>query len=145
MNHNQLNNNIPKLFGEAFDNLFNTNLSDIIANDFSMKTPSVNVLETEDKYTIELAAPGLTKKDFKIELDKDQLKISSQFDKESNGSTEDFVRREFNYQSFVRSFTIPKTVDTESISANYKNGILSIQLAKREEAIDKGPKTINIK
>lgn len=144
MRVNNVNAVFPKIFEEAIDSLFNTSLSDIIGNDFSLNTPSVNVIENDDHFEIQLAAPGFEKGDFNLEIEKDQLKISS--DKEEAEQTEGktFKRREFNYSKFTRSFQLPEAVDKESISAEYKNGILSVKLSKHDKAIDKGPKKIKI-
>ena len=144
MRNNDLNRRLPSIFGDAMDSIFNTRLSDIMGSDLNMSTPSVNVVEKEDKYEIQLAAPGMNKKDFNIELDNDRLKISSELENKSSDEDSNYVRREYNYQSFMRSFTLPDTVDTDSINAKYEDGILNITIAKKEQSISKGPKEINI-
>jgi HSP20 family protein len=122
---------------------------DLIQNFFEDQTgismPAVNVVETNDNFRIEVAAPGLEKKDFKIDLDNNVLTISSEKE-ERNESQEEgkFMRREFSYSSFRRSFSLPNSVDAEKIKANHKDGILSIILPKREEAKQKPPKQISI-
>ena len=109
------------------------------------QTPAVNISEKEDAFYLELVAPGKEKKDFDVELEEDTLTISTSSD---SGIVEDdtqFTRREFDYASFNRSFRIPETIDTKSIKANYKNGLLSIVLPKRKEAIPEPKKQIEIR
>jgi HSP20 family protein len=108
--------------------------------------PAVNIEEKEDRFTLEMAAPGKSKKDFNIELDNELLTISSEIKEESK--TEDkerhFTRREFSYESFKRSFTLPDTIDSTKIKAAYKNGVLSVELPKREEAKTQPKRMIDI-
>lgn len=96
--------------------------------------PSVNIRENEENFLLDLAAPGLKKEDFKINLDNNVLTISSEMKEENEEKNEKFSRREFYFNSFSRSFTLPKTIDLDKIKADYKDGILSIALPKREEA-----------
>jgi HSP20 family protein len=133
-------------FSNIIDDVFNRSISDFVGNDFAVTNPSVNISELDDKFVLELAAPGLEKKDFNIALDKGQLTISAS--KET--STEEneagkWTRKEFNFSSFKRSFQITDTVDAEKIVAEYQNGILTVALPKKEEAKAKEPKTIEIK
>jgi HSP20 family protein len=107
--------------------------------------PAVNVRETENEYELEVAAPGMKRDNFKVNLDKDQLTISSEWKDESKKEEENYTRKEFSYQSFQRSFTIPENlVDGEKISAKYHDGILSVKLPKREEAKPKPAREIKI-
>lgn len=109
--------------------------------------PSVNVKETETNYEIEMAVPGLKKEDFKINIDRNILTISSesQTENEERDEKKNYTRREFNYQSFTRSFTMPSDiVDVEHIEAKYENGILKLAVPKRENA-KKEVKSIEIK
>ena len=94
--------------------------------------PSTNILENENGYRLEIAVPGFSKKDFRIDLEKDLLTISSD---RQNGKEEDvrFTRREFNQGNFCRSFHLPETVNTDDIRAEYRNGILMVSLPKKEE------------
>ena len=93
-----------------------------------------------------MAAPGLQKKDFRIDLANDVLTISSEKKVENETKKgQQFTRREFSYQSFSRSFTLPNTVDSEKISATYENGILRVLIPKKEEAKTKPARTIEIK
>lgn len=125
--------------------LFNWNEKNLTEMGFTM--PSVNVKETETNYEIEMAVPGLKKEDFKINIDRNILTISSesQTENEERDEKKNYTRREFNYQSFTRSFTMPSDiVDVEHIEAKYDNGILKLAVPKREIA-KKEVKTIEIK
>ena len=133
-------NNMLPGFGNFFDDFFNKDLFDWNDKNFTASgstLPSVNVKETENGYGIELAVPGMKKEDFKIELDKHVLTISSEKkeeheEKDKNGK---YTRKEFNYQSFSRSFTLPaNTVEIDKIEASYKDGILHISVPKKEIA-----------
>jgi HSP20 family protein len=95
--------------------------------------PAVNIKEGNDKFVLELAAPGMKKDDFKINLDNYQLTISAETRDEKKEKEDNYTRREFVYNSFSRSFTLPKTIDIEKIKADYKNGVLNIVLPKKEE------------
>jgi len=134
-------------FNGIIDEIFNSSFSDILQHDFVSTKPSVNILEESDAYKIEVAAPGLIKSDFNIELDHNQLTITVEKKDEKVEDSEDgtFSKREFNYNSFKRSFHISKDIEQDGIDAIYKNGILTINLKKREEAIEKEPSTIEIK
>ncbi len=98
--------------------------------------PAVNVKENNDNFNVEVAAPGMKKDDFKIELDNNLLTISSEIKEEhhSENKEEKFTRREFSYSSFKRSFNLPESIDSTKIEANYVDGVLKITLPKREEA-----------
>ncbi|WP_454244324.1 Hsp20/alpha crystallin family protein [Psychroflexus sp. MBR-150] len=130
---------LPNLLEDIFDDR-------LTENGFSAlkSLPAVNIEEKEDKYSLELAAPGKSKKDFNIELDNDLLIISSETKDEKETEDKNFTRREFSYESFKRSFTLPDTVDANKIKANYKNGILYLDLPKREEAKTQPKRLIDI-
>jgi HSP20 family protein len=132
----------PKHFNGFFGkDLFNELYNPV----FSGSVPAVNVLEGVEGFKIEVAAPGLGKADFKLNLDKNQLTISAS--KEQNvteNENEKYTRREFKYASFQRTFTLPNTVDGEKIGATYADGILTVTLPKREEAKDKPAREIEI-
>jgi len=106
--------------------------------------PMVNVFENEESYRIELAAPGLKKEDFAIELDKDVLTISSEQENSVEDSKENCTKREYSYSSFSRSFTLPESADKEKISAKAEEGILKISIMKREEEKIKPARQISI-
>jgi len=133
---------MPSFFDEFFGKELNPGLFEDRAN---MSVPAVNVLEDPDNFKIEVAAPGLDKKDFKIDLDNNVLTISSEKEyKHEDEKDGKFMRREFAYSSFKRSFTLPESVDAEKIKANYKEGLLYINIPKREEAKQKPPRQISI-
>ncbi len=110
-------------------------------------TPAVNILETEDGFKVELAVPGMKKEDFTIDLDKDVLTISAEdkFESEEKDTEGRYTRREFSYSTFKRSFTLPKTIDGDKITAAYNEGVLEIVLPKKEEAKPKPPVAIKVK
>lgn len=119
---------------QAFsDHLFNTNIADFVGSDFVNNRPSVNIVEDEKSFRIELAAPGRDKDAFNINVDKDQLTISVNKKEEVLQEKEKFTRREFAYTSFERSFNLSDNVDKDNISASYKNGVLIVTLLKKEE------------
>lgn len=122
----------------VFDDMFKTDWLGGTTNVNSIGTsiPAVNIQETEESFSVEVAAPGKTKEDFNIELENDVLTISSE-DKKQNETTEKngrYTRKEFSYSTFKRAFSLPDSVDSEKISAQYNNGVLEILLPKREEA-----------
>ncbi|MEN8121094.1 MAG: Hsp20/alpha crystallin family protein [Bacteroidota bacterium] len=106
--------------------------------------PSVNIAENNNEFKIEFAVPGLTKEEFKINLDNNILTVGSEKKEEKEESNENFTRREFNYSSFQRSFTLPDSANGEKIKAEYNNGILNIEIPKREEAKVKPVREIEI-
>lgn len=132
----------------SFDHFFENNLFDWSNSNYSSTNttlPSVNIQEKAEDFLVEVAAPGLSKEDFKIELEQDLLTISSE--KENEKETEEnkrYTRKEYSYQSFSRSLSLPKTIDGEKISAKYENGILRISLPKKEDAKIKPPREISI-
>jgi len=118
-----------------FNDVFDTILNDKFLGDkLVSKVPAVNIAETETEFHIELAAPGLKKDDFKISLDKNVLSVSTEKKAENVEEGKKFSKREYNYTSFTRSFTLPETVDHSKIDAEYADGILKLTVAKREEA-----------
>tara|TARA_R100001198_G_C5182879_1_gene178758 strand:- start:503 stop:934 length:432 start_codon:yes stop_codon:yes gene_type:complete len=118
------------------DNLLFDNKLDVLNNNYeTFSIPAVNIIENFPNFVVELAVPGLQKEDFSIEVEEDTLKISSKKAKEQTEENNDsrFRKREFNYQSFERSFKLPENIKTEDIQANYENGILKITLPKEEK------------
>ena len=112
---------------------------------FSTTVPAVNIIEKEAEYKIELAVPGMRKDNFEIEMEEGILSISANQDEEKTSEKGKFTRREFSYNSFRRSFTIPESVDPAKIDANYTEGVLFISLQKRKEALPQPKKLINIR
>lgn len=119
-------------------------LDSVLANETGISTPAVNVVETGDEFRIEVAAPGLDKKDFNIDLDGRMLTISSEKEIKNEEKDARYMRREFSYSRFSRSFSLPELVDVEKIKANHKDGVLNITIPKMEQAKQKPPKQIAI-
>lgn len=106
--------------------------------------PSVNIRDENDKYLVEVAAPGMKKDDFNIELEDDTLTISSEREDKNEENEQNYSRKEFSYQSFRRTFNLPKTVESEKIRATYQDGVLRINIPKKQEARKKAPRQIKI-
>lgn len=134
----------------VFNSPFSGLMDNIFGNPFLAKghasfVPAVNISEKETKFSVELSAPGFEKNDFRIEIDKGTLTISAEHKNETEVKEKTFTRKEFNYGSFKRSFTLPEgTINEESIDAKYENGILSISLPKKEKEKPVGSKTIAV-
>ncbi len=117
-----------------FDEFLNRNLADYVGGDSVTSHAAVNVVEIEDAFRIELAAPGFDKQNFSLNVENDQLTIEANRENKEEKTTERYTRREFRLASIKRSFKLPKTVNQEAISAVYENGILNVTLGKKEEA-----------
>jgi HSP20 family protein len=129
--NNGQKNAVNPWFSDVFDSLIN----DSIVNDrFVTKTPAVNIAETENEFHIELAVPGLKKEDFKINIDKNVLSVSAEKKAEDVEQGKKYSKREYTYNSFVRSFTLPESADQGKIAAEYTDGILKLNVTKKEEA-----------
>jgi HSP20 family protein len=110
---------------------------------YGSSLPAVNIKEDENGFEVEVAAPGLSKEDFNVQVEHDVLTISSEKEVKEENTT--YTRREFGYYSFKRTFTLPENaVDVDKVQASYKNGVLYILLPKREEVKPKPAKTIKI-
>tara|TARA_R110002153_G_scaffold201553_2_gene354801 strand:+ start:8425 stop:8850 length:426 start_codon:yes stop_codon:yes gene_type:complete len=107
--------------------------------------PAVNIKENEKDFELELFVPGRVKDDFKIEIDDSVLTISAEIKEENEEVKENFTRREFSISSFKRSFTLPDTVATDNIEAIYEGGILKFNIPKKEEALPKPKRLIELK
>ncbi|RZJ36192.1 MAG: Hsp20/alpha crystallin family protein [Flavobacterium sp.] len=132
------------LFPSLMEELFRPDWMGGTQNMSTLAVPPVNIRETDTSYEVELSAPGKRKEDFNIEIDNDLLTISSEFKSENQQEEGKFTRREFSCSSFKRSFMLPETVKEEDIKASYENGILKITLPKREEALPKPKRSIDI-
>lgn len=110
----------------------------------ALRLPAVNINENEKEFKIEMAAPGLERKDFKVEVENGVLSISSEKEEESNEEKKNYTRREYSYSSFSRSFTIPENSLPDKISAKYENGVLNITLPKKEMTVSKPTKEIKV-
>lgn len=112
--------------------------------EFAKNVPSVNINETEKEFKIEMAAPGLERKDFKVEVENGVLSISSEKERESKEEKKNYTRKEYSYSSFSRSFTLPGNSLPEKINAKYDNGVLNISLPKKEISVSKPAKEIKV-
>ncbi|WEA02187.1 Hsp20/alpha crystallin family protein [Mucilaginibacter sp. SJ] len=130
-NNGLKNTSANPFFSDVFDSLIN----DSFLNDkLIARVPAVNIAETENEFHVELAVPGLKKEDFKINLDKNVLSVAAEKKAENVEEGKKFSKREYSYNSFVRSFTLPESADQSKIEADYTDGILKLTVAKREEA-----------
>ena len=129
-----------------WDDFFN----DRVFNSFNgakshRKSPAVNIVEEDKEFRIEVALPGLARKDFHIEVEQDVLTLSSAEQEQKEEKQENYTRREFGYNGFKRSFQLPDTIDQDRIQAKYKDGMLTIMLVKKEEVLQKAPRQIEVK
>jgi len=138
MKTNALPSLIENFFGREFDGFLGQGTQAL------HQLPAVNVIEHTDGFRIEVAAPGLKKEDFKLNLNHQNLTIAAQREEREEKKEEKFTRREFSYTSFQRTFTLPTFVDVDAIQASYNDGILAVELPKREEAKVKPVRTIAI-
>ena len=120
---------LPEMFNEFLDNNWLANAS--------TTAPAVNVIEDTKNYLIEVAAPGMQKKDFHISTQDDQLVIAMEKNVEANKGASHYLRREFNYSSYKQAFLLPDDVMVENISAKMEDGILTITLPKKEEVVER--------
>ena len=137
MKRNRLPNLLDDFFGSDWFN-------DRSNWDYEGNVPAVNISENKDSYEIEVAAPGIDKKDIKIDLHNNVLTVSSEKKREEEKKGDNYMRKEFSYSSFSRSFTLPESVNTEKIKADHSNGVLTIHIPKKPEAVEKGPRQISI-
>jgi len=137
--------NTPTLFNERWlTDLFDDRFFDADWLRKIQEVPAVNVMEKEKEFEIQMAAPGLTKKDFNITIENGVLTIFVEKEIENEEKDKNFTRKEYNYTNFSRSFTLPESVKTEKVDAFYENGILKLVLPKEVEAKVK-PKAIEVR
>ena len=134
-------NYVPAYWDDFFNDRF---FKQINTSGSQSHSPAVNVIEDEKSYRIEIAVPGVKREDFNIELEKDVLTISTEMKEGKEDQMPNYLRREFNFQSFKRSFQLPETIDQENIQAGHEAGILTVNLAKREEVVEKAMKQIEV-
>ena len=125
------NHAVNPFFSDVFDSIVNDSF---LGDKLASRAPAVNISETENEFHIELAAPGLKKADFKINLDKNVLTVSADKKTENVEEGKKFSKREYSYNSFTRSFTLPEVADAGKIEAEYTDGVLKLNVAKKEEA-----------
>ena len=133
MDKNKNNENFaPTLFGDIFNDakLFGKNWFE---KEFGQTFPAVNINETSKEFNLEFAAPGFKKEDFKVHIDDNVLTICADKKEEKNEESKKYTRKEYTYNSFTRSFTLPETVKADSIDAKYNDGILKLSVPKKEE------------
>ncbi|HET6227454.1 MAG TPA: Hsp20/alpha crystallin family protein [Bacteroidia bacterium] len=118
-----------KPFEDFFSEFFN---SDLMQREYASFVPSVNIKENTSNYSIEVNAPGFNKADFKVQISDGVLSISAEHENENTKTSDNFVRKEFNYGSFSRNFTLGDLVNEDKIAATYENGILKLELPKKE-------------
>jgi HSP20 family protein len=139
---------LPRIYRSlpsVWDNFFSNNfMPDFFDSESYKNVPAVNILENDDEYVIEVAAPGLEKKDFKIDLENNILTVSSEKEDKSEDKNDKTIRKEFRYSSFSRTFTLPETIDSDKIRAKHKDGVLAVSIPKRETARIKPPRQIAI-
>lgn len=145
LTNTNLNKNFPTLTN-WLDDIFNRNLPSVFTSNFNtgITLPKVNIKETTENFMVEMAVPGLKKSDFHLDLNDQILSISTETKEENEHQEDNYTCREFGYSSFKRSFILPESVNDQKIDANYKDGILSILLPKKEEAKQKPPRKIKI-
>ena len=139
--NNPINKSIDGFMNELFNEL-PVNFGKSIREDV-LHFPPANIIEKNDFYQIELAAPGMEKADFNVKLDGKILTISTEKKEEVKPENEKMIRKEFSYKSFNRSFTLDEKIDATNITARYENGILKLELPKKEE-VKNGSKEITI-
>lgn len=142
-----INNNWPLLLNNLFNrDSFNEGNHDFFEQRNSIFTPAVNIKETGENFEIELLAPGMVKKDFKIEVNGNELVIyAEKTTEDEKNEAGQYHKKEFSFESLRRSFTLPENiVDIDKINAEYKGGILRLEIPKKEEVLPKPPKRIEI-
>jgi len=141
---------LPSLFSDFFkpwESLFDLNGGSLINSPGlrPMNIPAVNISENKDNYEVSLAVPGMKKDDFNIDVEGNTLSISAEKKEEKEEKEEKYTRKEFNYSSFVRTFSLPDGVNKDKIDASYENGLLKLVLPKTEEARKAPSKHIAVK
>ncbi|MEA2043219.1 MAG: Hsp20/alpha crystallin family protein [Bacteroidota bacterium] len=132
------NDRLPNWFEDFFTN------PEYSPNKAYNSSPSVNVAEKDDRYEIEMAVPGISKENIKVNVDNDVITISSETEESNKEEGKNYTRREFSYSSFARSFTLPESANKDEISASSKDGILTISIMKLDGSITKPEREIDI-
>lgn len=140
-NSNNFMKPFPSVFSEMFDNHNNHFEGNYIPQN---AIPAVNVKENKKDFKIELAAPGMKKNDFNVDVNNGVLTISSEKEENSEVDEENYTRKEFSFSSFKRAFTLPENINNENIEAKYEDGVLEVTLKKKEIIPAKAPKKISI-
>ncbi len=127
----------------ALNNIFDLFDNSIHAGFRNWVTPAVNIVALKDKYELHVAAPGLHKEDFKVNIEGDQITISAELKTETEQKEENYSHREFKFSSFKRRFTLPQNVNSDEINATYENGVLKLTIPFLQEEKSK-TREINI-
>jgi len=138
----------PSIFNDFFrpwDSLFDINGGSLLGSLNPISVPAVNIAEQKDHYVVSLAAPGMKKDDFKIDIDGNTLTISAETEETKEEKEDKYTRKEFNYSSFSRSFSLPDWVNKDKIDATYENGLLKLTLPKTEEARKLSTRHVSVK
>ena len=133
---------LPSVFNDLFDN------NDWIERTHAITSPAINVIERENEYCVEIAAPGMTKDDFNVHLDEDGNLVVSLEKKEENNEEKQnghYLRREFSYSQFRQVMILPDDVDHDKISAHVENGVLTVELMKKSQEAAREAKKMEIK
>ena len=128
---------LPAIFNDFFrpwESLFDRNGGSLLNTLNPVSMPAVNIVENKDNFEVSLAAPGMQKDDFKIDIDANTLTISAEREENKEEKADRYTRKEFNYSSFSRSFSLPDWVNKDKIDASYEHGLLKLVLPKTEEA-----------
>jgi HSP20 family protein len=139
---------VPSIFNDLFrpwESLFDQNGGSLLSNLSPISIPAANIVENKDHYEVSLAAPGMKKDDFSIDVEGNVLTISAEKEEKKEEKDERYSRKEFSYTSFSRSFTLPEWVNKDKIDASYDNGLLRLHLPKTEEARRLSSKHIAVK
>ena len=139
----KFNSLMPNFFN-IFDGLMENDISDFFGSDHLTKAPSVNIIETENSFDLELAVPGFNKENISINVENDVLTIKGETKTDKEESNKSYARREFSYSSFTRSFNLNDQVRGDKIGADYKDGILTITIPKKEEVKNDSAREIKI-
>jgi HSP20 family protein len=131
-------------FSNLFDNFFEREFPNALRSRASSTVPAVNVIENKDSFQLEVAAPGMNKNDFKLQINNNVLSITVEKEVEKEENDTNYTRKEFSYSSFERSFTLPDSANSDNINAAYENGVLKISIPKKEEAKEKPVREISI-
>lgn len=139
---------LPSLFNDFFrpwGSMFDTNGGSLFDTLNPVTIPAVNISENKERFDVSLAAPGMKKGDFNIDVEGNTLTISAETKEEKEEKDERYTRKEYSYSSFSRSFTLPEGVNKDKIDASYDNGVLKLSLPKTEEAKKTASKHISVK
>jgi HSP20 family protein len=132
---------VPAYWDDFFNDKFFNGFTPATRNNTA---PAVNVTEEDQLYRIEVAAPGVAREDFRIDLENDLLTVSVEHQENREETERRYLRKEFNFSAFKRSFQLPDTINPEGIRANHESGILTIELPKRDEVVQKAPRQITV-